>query len=106
MTRIVLFAGLALIASACGLGTVTRNKPAMNTSGSNVPLAVRAAAVAEYAWTRGCGTNTVRRSPIDIPTTTTECDLKITRRLNVFSIYWRENENAEWRSIEDVETVF
>ncbi len=45
-------------------------------------------------------------TPIDIPTTAIECDLKITRRLNVFSIYWREDENTEWRSLEDVETVF
>ncbi len=56
--------------------------------------------------TRMRGEYTSPITPIDIPTTVTECDLKITRRLNVFSIYWRENENAEWRSVEDIETVF
>lgn len=45
-------------------------------------------------------------TPIDIPTATAECDLKITRRLNIFSVYWRENESSEWRVVEDIETSF
>ena len=52
------------------------------------------------------GDYTSLATPIDIPTKVTECDLKITRRLNVFSVYWREDENSEWRSVEDIETVF
>lgn len=45
-------------------------------------------------------------SPIDTPTTSTEVDVKITRRLNVFSAFWREDENSEWRLIEDVSTDY
>ena len=45
-------------------------------------------------------------TPIDIPTVTTNVNLKITRRLNIFSAYWREDESTEWRLIEDIETAF
>ena len=45
-------------------------------------------------------------TPIDIPTTTTNVNLKISRRLNVFSTYWREDESGEWRLIEDIDTAF
>lgn len=41
-------------------------------------------------------------SPIDIPTTSTQVELKITRRLNVLSAFWRDDEDGEWRLIEDV----
>ena len=45
-------------------------------------------------------------TPIEIPTITTSVNLKITRRLNIFSAFWREDESSEWRLIEDVETDF
>lgn len=45
-------------------------------------------------------------TPIEIPTITTNVNLKITRRLNIFSAFWREDESMEWRLIEDIETEF
>lgn len=45
-------------------------------------------------------------TPIEIPTITTNVNLKITRRLNMFSAFWREDESMEWRLIEDIETEF
>jgi beta-xylosidase len=43
-------------------------------------------------------------TPGEIPTTAPEVELKITRRLDVYSFFWRDDESGEWRSIEDVAT--
>lgn len=56
--------------------------------------------------TRVKGEYTPLITPIDIPTTSVDCELKITRRLNVFSVYWRENESSEWRFVEDIESSY
>lgn len=45
-------------------------------------------------------------TPIDIPTQLNSVEIKLTRRLNVISAYWREDENGEWRAIDDVSTHF
>lgn len=45
-------------------------------------------------------------TPVEIPTITTSVNIKITRRLNVFSAYWREDESTEWHLIENVDTEF
>lgn len=45
-------------------------------------------------------------TPVENPTITTSVNLMITRRLNVFSAYWREDESTKWRLIENIETEF
>ena len=45
-------------------------------------------------------------TPGEVPTTSKSVELKITRRGNVFTSYWRQNENAEWREIEEFVSTF
>ena len=52
------------------------------------------------------GEYTSLATPVDIPTSLTEVDLKLIRRLNVFSAFWRSDEDGEWRLIEDVSTDY
>lgn len=45
-------------------------------------------------------------TPGEVPTTAKSVELKISRRGNVFTAYWRQNENAEWRKIEEFISTF
>lgn len=45
-------------------------------------------------------------TPGEVPTTSKSVELKISRRGNVFTAYWRQNENAEWREIEEFVSAF
>lgn len=45
-------------------------------------------------------------TPGEIPTDAGEVELKIIRRGNVFSAFWRLDESSEWRAVEDVSTDF
>jgi regulation of enolase protein 1 (concanavalin A-like superfamily) len=45
-------------------------------------------------------------TPGEVPTTARSVELKISRRGNVFTAYWRQNENAEWREVEEFVSAF
>ena len=45
-------------------------------------------------------------TPGEIPTTAAEVDLKIIRRLNVFTAFWRDDESGEWRQAEEFSSDF
>ena len=44
-------------------------------------------------------------TPGEIPTTAKDVELKIVRRGNVFTAFWRIDENAEWREVEEFSSV-
>lgn len=45
-------------------------------------------------------------TPGEIPTTAPSVDLKVIRRGQVFTAFWRLDENAEWREAEEFESDF
>lgn len=45
-------------------------------------------------------------TPGEVPTTAKSVELRISRRGNVFTAYWRQNENAEWREVEEYISTF
>jgi regulation of enolase protein 1 (concanavalin A-like superfamily) len=45
-------------------------------------------------------------TPADLPTTAPEVDLKVVRRGNRFSAYWRLDENGEWREAGEFDSQF
>lgn len=45
-------------------------------------------------------------TPGEVPTTAKDVELKIVRRGNVFTAFWRADENAEWREVEEFTSDF
>lgn len=45
-------------------------------------------------------------TPGEVPTTAKDVELKIVRRGNVFTAFWRMDEDAEWREVEEFTSDF